>query len=142
MKYTCPISKKTVDDNIARLLALVAFVLIFIGYFWYPVVFLILGFDLLLRTISPKYSPFAFVARVLLHEVLHIKPKPVGLAQKRFASFVGLLFCIAIIGAIYIHATLLIQGLVIVFLIATGLAAFIDFCLGCWVFTLLQSLRR
>jgi len=141
MRYTCPISFKTVDERVSRLLSFFVFILALLGYFYYPVIFLFLIVDFFLRIVKPIFSPLAFVGRFLLHKVLRVKPKPTGAAQKRFTAGIGFMFSGMIAVFLFYGMLFMAKIFLVMFLLATGVAAFGNFCIGCWIYTLLQTLK-
>ena len=140
MKTICPLSKKTIDERASQLVG--AFVLLLlIGTPFYPLYILhFLLFDFLTRSINTRYSPLARLSRLIL-DFFHLKPKPIGAAPKKFASRLGLLFVIILLGLLKINCLLGFNIIFTLFIIAVSLEAFFKFCIGCKIYTLLSYLK-
>ena len=94
---------------------------------------LFLALDFLMRFIwGPTNSMLGMVA---IAATIKIKPVFVAGPPKHFASFCGL-FMSSFAAALYL-ADYPIGGLVVILglFCATGLEAYLDFCMGCWMFS-------
>ncbi len=151
MKYTCPISKTTVDEHIVRLIAFFVLILIPLGFFYSRWIFLFLTLDFLARIYKAELSPLKYLARLVIHGILKMKPKPIGAAPKRFAAGIGLFFSLAIFisiqGEVFCtrdcqeqdhYFRMVTETLVIIFMIATFLEIFFSYCLGCKTYSVIQ----
>ena len=96
MKYTCPISKNTIDENVVRLVGFFSLILVILGFLLSPWIFLFLAFDFLMRIYKLNFSILRHIAIFIMHRILKIKPKAIGAAPKRFAAGIGFLFSIII----------------------------------------------
>ena len=151
MKCTCPISITTIDHHVVRLASFFTLVLIILstlqifGAHSYAImIFLVL--DFLARMYNPKLSLFKYLSVNILHGILKIKPKEIGSAPKKFAAGIGILFAVLVFASsFFLHITALqyiFYILSIMFAIAVSLEAFFGFCVGCVIYSLLQSLKK
>ncbi len=155
MKYTCPISKNTIDENVVRLVAFFSLILVILGFFFSKWIFLFLAFDYLARIYFPKFSILKHISILIMHVILNINPKPIGAAPKRFAAGIGFFFSITIFmflnGNIYctqncpsvdLFLDTLKNIFVVIFIIAISLATFFSYCLGCKIYSWLQFVKN
>lgn len=143
------ISTKTqvvTNESKVRLIALFVFLLsgiyayTFSSYSLSLLVPLFLVIDFGLRSFNlVKFSPLAVIAGWLAI-ALKLPAKPVFMAPKRFAARIGLVFSLAIF---FFHVAgfnpLILTGILLCF---AALEAFAGFCAGCYVFDLIQRIRR
>lgn len=157
MKYTCPISKNTVDENVVRLIGFFSLILVILGFLVSKWFFLFLSFEYLMRIFvkTLKFSILRQLAIFIMHKVLKIKPKEIGAAPKRFAAIIGFLFSIFIFATIqgqifctynceyndYFFSTLT-NILTLIFVVAISLETFFSYCLGCKFYSWLQFLKN
>jgi hypothetical protein len=139
MRTVCPLSKKTIDEHASRLVGIFVLLLLLDSYFFSVYILYFLFLDFLARSINAHFSPLARLSRFILDK-LHISPKPIGAAPKRFAARLGLLFSIILLTLLYVNCLIGYQIIFTMFLIAVGLEAFFKFCIGCKIYTLLSYL--
>jgi hypothetical protein len=139
MKTVCPLSKKTIDEHASQLVGIFVLLLLFGSYFSSIYILYFLFLDFLIRAINTRFSPLARLSRFTLDK-LHIKPRPIGAAPKRFAARLGLLFSATLLILFYINCFIGYQIIFAIFFIAVGLEAFFKFCIGCKIYTLLSYL--
>jgi hypothetical protein len=139
MKTICPLSKKTVDEHASQLVGAFVLFLLIGSYFTSDYILYFLLLDFLIRSINARFSPLARLARFILDK-LHIPPKPIGAAPKRFAARLGLLFSIILLALLYINCLIGYQIVFVLFTIAVGLEAIFKFCIGCKIYTILSYL--
>ena len=166
MRYTCPISKSTIDEHVVRLVAFFVLILVIVGFLFSKWIFLFLAFDYLARIYFPKFSILKHISVFIMHDILKIKPKAIGAAPKRFAAGIGFFFSIIIFVLLYIaefynikyleaikicpDCTAFDQGIYyklwsfilgIIFIIAISLETFFSYCLGCKTYSWLQFFK-
>ena len=138
MKTICPLSKKTVDEHTSQVVGIFVLIILIILYAtnYSPILYL-LTLDFLIRSINAKFSLLARLARAILDK-LHIPPKPIGAAPKRFAARLGLLFSIVLLLLLQINCLIGYQIIFAMFIAAVALEAIFKFCIGCKIYTLLS----
>lgn len=137
MKTVCPLSKKTIDEHASQLVGIFVLLLLLGSYFYSVYILYFLFLDFLIRSINTRFSPLARLSRFVLDQ-LHITPKPIGAAPKRFAARLGFLFSTTLLLLLYINCSIGYQIIFIMFIIAVGLEALFKFCIGCKIYTLLS----
>lgn len=132
---------KTIDENVARLNALMVLILAIIFIFSnYKFALVILVFDFFVRVFAhPRYAPTSYFSRYILHS-FNVKPRPVFAPPKLFAAKMAL--CIALLAFIlYIGDQELASFIVCGFLaIFSALEASFRFCIGCWAYSYFSKL--
>ncbi len=138
---SCPIEYKTVDKNIIRINAMIIFSFLVFFILTYNPVFLILILgDFVIRVFfGLKYSPICFVIKRILR-LSGVKPHKINAGPKTFAAKIGLLFAISSLIAYVAGWEYISIGIASVFLIATGLEAFFNFCLACQIYPYFKKL--
>ncbi len=138
---SCPIEYKTVDKNIIRVNAMIvfSFLVLFVVSF-NPAYLIMIGIDFIIRVFfGLKYSPICFVIKRILR-LSGVKPHKINAGPKTFAAKVGLLFSILSLGTYILGWENLSLGIVVVFMIATGLEAFLNYCLACQIYPYYKKL--
>ena len=144
MKETlnCPVDGVSVNENKVRIIAF--FVLVIVVIFLltgYLPLLIFLVYDFLVRTFNlGKYSLLALVADGAIG-LLAIKAKPTGRAPKQFAAATGAVFVTLTLSAVLCGWPVLAASLGGVLVVFAFLEAFIGFCAGCYVYSLLQKLK-
>lgn len=140
---SCPVDLKTVDKNMVRSNAFFVFVIIMIYLLTgNPVLILIILIDFAIRVFpGVKYSPVSRIIKYLLRKA-SIKPQLIDAWPKIFAAKIGLM--LAIIITVFHFTNFSIPALIfgLIFLIASGLEAFFDFCLACTIYPYYKRLFR
>jgi len=141
MTESCPISPDTLDDHATRigagLVILLTLASLWLGRVWLP---LLLAVDFGLRSRGwNAWSPVARAAKAL-RSVAGLEPRPVNAGPKRFAALVGVLFSLCIALALLFHHPRTAMALATVLFLCAALEAFLGFCVGCKVYSLLQAL--
>ncbi len=143
MNAECPFSPKTVNEKVARLTAFLVVILLLAGLFsileW---IALFLCIDFFIRGFTDlPFSPVGRAARCLA-KILRREPKLINAGPKIFAARIGCIFCgiIAILSftGLYTAAGLLTEILVLL----AGAEAFAGICVGCYLYTLLQHVKK
>ncbi len=140
MTDSCPISSELVDDRATRLGAGLVIVLTLaslgLGTVWLP---LLLAVDFGLRSRGwNRLSPVAQAAQAL-RAAAGLSPTPINAGPKRFAALVGAVFTLSIALALHFHQTRSARVLAAVLISCAALEAFLGFCVGCKVYSLIQA---
>ena len=143
MNVQCPISSETFDQSVVRMTAFFTVLLLLAGLFsslkW---IALFLCFDFFIRgfTCLPL-SPLRRAARAQA-KLLRRQPKPVDAAPKKFAVRLG--FIATAIIALLAFANLSAAARIVteILILMAGTEAFLGICVGCHIYTLLQSLKN
>ncbi len=137
MATSCPISGTKVDENVARLNGVSTIVLAILLHF--HILFgILLIVDFILRILKIKYSPIARINKLIVTK-LNITPKPIDFAPKRFAAMIGLMLSTIIVLLNLINLTFISVVLSLLLITAAGLEAFLNYCLGCELYSLLRK---
>ncbi len=160
MQYTCPISKKQIDENVVRLIGFFTLILLIISFFITKIaifIFIFIIFDFYARIFIPKFSILKIISKIILHKIIKIKPKPIGAAPKRFAAGIGLLLSVIIFFIIFFYKPnwntqntlptnfyieIIEKTFIIIFAIAVSLETFFKFCLGCKIYSWIQYFKN
>jgi hypothetical protein len=140
MTESCPIHPSTVDDRATRfgagLTILITGLAIVTGRFW---IALLLALDFGLRSRGwNRFSPVAQAAKGL-RSLSGLAPRPINAGPKRFAALLGLVFSLAIALAQALHHPRAALAVAIILGLCASLEAFLGYCLGCKVYSLLQA---
>lgn len=131
----CPISSERIDSNVSRLTVFLNVVMMMLFVVTsQPVFAFIAAFDYFVRAaLDMKYSPFRRLSLAIING-LHLEKKPIGLAQKIFASRLGFLcaFAAAILALTgYTTASIYVA---VFLMILSILDAVFNFCVGCLIY--------
>lgn len=142
MAQACPINSETVNDKVVRLVAgqvvIVSAIFIVAPQWW---LFLALAADFLLRALGYRtYSPLATIARTVSN-ALKLAPQPVNAAPKQFAAKIGVGFALTAAVLAFLGLTLPAQLVAAGLLGAASLEAFLGYCVGCKIYSLLPRRR-
>ncbi|TCD11093.1 DUF4395 domain-containing protein [Pedobacter frigidisoli] len=143
MELSCPISAERVNENVVRIVAFIV-ALIAIGCISYSNYWaiLVLTIDFALRAFtSGKFSLLKIIA-IKISKALNLKPKMTDLAPKKFAATMGFVFCLLITATFifnFFTAALILTSIMIIFALLESL---LGICVGCYVYTFLQLLKR
>jgi hypothetical protein len=137
----CPISGESRNERVARIVAAIVVVIVaaaaIVGAPWATVILFALAVDFGIRGFGrPRHSPLATLARGVAN-VLHLSPKPVDAAPKKFAGRIGIVFC-TVSGVLYaagLPAPAL--GVVALLIVCATLEAALGYCVGCKMYALL-----
>ena len=163
----CPIGDKKVDANIARanagwtlFFALISIFMLFnytgptflninwvSGILFFIVCFL--AFDFWARFKCSKLSLIAIINKLIIYNVLGFKNRFINAEPKRFAAKLGFLMTITTIVFLLLafllsNLTLIYFGKIVLILliIASSLEFFLDFCVGCFLYSLLMQKNK
>jgi len=138
----CPVDQIAVNENRVRITAffvlLMAITYVFTNS-WFVIAFLLADFLLRIFNLN-NYSPLALLSGFVVKR-LGIKNKPVDRAPKRFAAIVGFIFLTTILIALLTNFILSSLALTAVIIAFASLEAFVGFCAGCYVYSLLKGLK-
>ena len=139
----CPVDFVSMNENKARVTAF--FVLLLGGTFlitnsWVIMAFLVIDFLLRANNLG-KYSLLAILSDVVIKQ-FNIKNKPTDRAPKRFAAGVGLLFTAGILILTLLNLTTAVLIVTSVLILFAFLEAFLGFCAGCYVYSMLNKLSN
>ncbi|MDD2299932.1 MAG: DUF4395 domain-containing protein [Fermentimonas sp.] len=131
------ISKNHVNEKTVRIVAVqvVLFTLLLLITNW-KIIALFLVIDFALRAFTRIPSLFALNAKGI-SKTFDLKPKPIFAPPKRFAAALGLLFSLAIVIFQYLDLTIGVYVAGSILLLCAALEAFLNICLGCYVFNLI-----
>jgi hypothetical protein len=139
---SCPVDGVSVNENKVRIIAF--FVLVTATVFLltnYPPLLILLIYDFLVRAFNlGKYSVLALVADGVIR-LFGIKAKPTDRAPKQFAAATGLVFVALMLLSTLFAWPVLTASLCAVLIVFAFLEAFVGFCAGCYVYSLLQKLK-
>lgn len=143
MNTHCPVSSETIDQSVVRTTAFFTVLLLLAGLFsnlkW---IALLLCFDFFIRGFTQwPISPLRRAAQAQT-KILRRKANPIDAAPKRFAARLG--FAASAVIAIFAFSGLQSAARIVAELLVllAGLEAFLGFCLGCRIYTLLLKLKQ
>ncbi len=143
MSLECPFSPKTVNETAVRLVALFTLTLSLVGIFsslqW---VALFLCFDFFIRGFTDRpFSLLRLLAKTLA-KTLHLKPKMINAGPKIFAAKIGFFFTAIIALTAFMGLGLVATLLAALLILLASLEAFFKICVGCHLYSALQTLKR
>ena len=134
----CPISTRKIDSNVSRLTIFFnVLLMVFFLLTQNPVFIGLVTLDYFIRAVlKVEYSPVRFVAYHFV-SMLGLEKKPIGLAQKIFASRLGFLCALSstILILLGFPAASFWIALILVFL--STLDSVFNFCVGCLIYNYL-----
>ncbi len=132
----CPVSKEIVNERVTRVNAMIAILLIAVGFISNSVLFFVfLLADFYIRAFTGvKYSPISYFSSKLLN-ALNFTEKPIGKAPKIFAARLGFIMSliITILFSLSLNSAALIVAGVLVFF--SSLELVLGICVGCIIYT-------
>jgi hypothetical protein len=131
----CPVSTKKIDGNVSRLTVFINVILLIVFLLTRsPYLIGLVAADYFIRAaLDERYSPIRILA-VRIIRILQITPKPIGQAQKIFASRLGFLcalFSTVLLLSHFTAAALIIAGLLTML---AALDAVLNYCVGCLIY--------
>ncbi|WP_231490055.1 DUF4395 domain-containing protein [Pedobacter sp. Leaf170] len=143
MELSCPVSAERVNENVVRIIAfmvaLIAIACVISSNYW-AILFLLIDFSFRAFT-DGKFSLLKMVA-VKVVKTFNITSKMKDLAPKKFAATLGFIFCLLITATFILNftiATLILTSTMIIFALLESLFAV---CVGCYVYSFLQILKK
>ncbi len=128
------------DGNVTRIISFIVFGIVGLSIS-YPSLNIAIAFlfvDFAIRYYNPQYSPLARFAKRISNDILKLKPNPQYSPPKRFAILIGFIVSGGIVTFNLVHALFISFGLKLLLLIASGLQAFVGYCVGCQVYHILS----
>lgn len=131
----CPISIEKIDGNVSRLTVFLNVILM--GFFLYTKSLVFIGIvtiDYLIRAVwKIEYSPLRYIA-FLLASALKFQKKPISLAQKIFASRLGVIcaftaLVLQLLG--YTTGALIVAAIL---MLLSFMDSVFNFCVGCIIY--------
>lgn len=136
----CPISEKTIDENVARCNAAFTVALLIVFAFTQSVIpLLLLAVDFFMRAVDlSSYSLLKISSQGLVRS-LSFKKNPINAAPKLFAARLGFIMAFAITIAVILNY----HSLALVIAAMLGLLSFLEasigFCLACKIYPFLYK---
>jgi len=143
MALSCPISNRQINGNLIRVYSIQVVILgTLLLITSMPLFALILLYDFSIRALRiPNLSPIHLIGKFII-QTFNIKPEMTDEAPKRFALFVGLLFSL-LLSISYIGGFPLFGATIASILVFCALLeALFNYCVGCKVYQILQSLKK
>ena len=143
MDVTCPISAERVNENVVRIIAMLAAVItvscIVMGNYW-AMVFLAIDFGTRAFT-SGKWSSLRMIA-YQLSKLFSLPQKMKDLAPKKFAATMGFVFCLLISCVYLLDFPNLAMGLAIILIAFALLESVFAICVGCYIYSFYHLLTK
>ena len=143
MSQTCPISFKQVDENAARLNALLsAFFVVLFLVTSYKFIIVFLAIDFFIRGfIDPLYSFNTAISKSVLR-LLNRKPVLIDGSPKIFAAKMGFVFSTMIFAFAVLDFQIASRIVGIALILFAGLEGFFSFCVGCKIYTFIEKYKK
>jgi len=143
VSQACPVSFKQVDENAARinaLLSAITVVLFLVTSYKFIIIFLAIDF-FIRGFIDPLYSFYSAFSKSILR-MLNIRPKLIEGSPKIFAAKMGFVFSVLI----FLFSIMDSQVASIIIGIALIFFAFLEgvfgFCVGCKIYVFIEGLKK
>lgn len=137
-QLVCPISTEKVIEQVTRINALIAIILVLLGFMLNSVFFfLFLMADFYIRGFTRiKYSPLGFISYQMVG-ALNLNKKGTDKAPKIFAARLGFLisFIISLLFVFHLNSAAMVVAGILVFFAALEFALAV--CMGCIIYTYL-----
>ena len=142
LAQSCPVSLKPIDSVLARLNALTVFILTLITIETGSLLLaFILVYDFSIRLASYPQLSLSITFSKIIKKLFNIPIHLMDAAPKRLAAFMGLGFSLFIAVAIFFDISWLFYSMTLFLALGSGLEFFFDYCLGCKIYYIYQSLR-
>ena len=143
MSLECPFSPQTINEKVARMTAFLTVLLLLAGLFsmlhW---IALILCVDFFIRGFTTwPISPLRRAARAQT-KILRLKPKMINAGPKIFAAKIGFIFTAIITALSFAGLTTAARIFTEILILFAGLEAFAGICVGCHVYSFVQTVKR
>jgi len=139
---SCPITYKTVDQNIVRIVAseVSALGIFFIIYPSFVILALLL-YDFFVRMIGyEKISPLYNIARVT-SKLFRVKKDKIDAGPKEFALKIGFLFALLLVILFLLDQAFATVVVMVVLTACALLEALFNYCIGCKMYMLLKKFK-
>lgn len=143
---SCPISGEKGNETVIRIIALEVVLIALLNsafsintesmFGW-----LFLALDFALRASKNENLSILRWIAIWINKQLKTEPKPVDLAPKRFAAWVGFAFSSSILLFSYLDFEILLFSFSSVLILCAVLESVFAFCVGCVVYQLIQRLK-
>ena len=143
MSQACPISFKQVDENAARINALLSAISVALFLVTsYKLIIVFLAIDFFIRGfIDPLYSFYSALSKSFLRAT-NRKPKLIDGSPKIFAAKMGFVFSVIIIFLSVLDFSLANQIVGIALIFFASLEGVFGYCVGCKIYSLLEGLKK
>jgi len=143
MSLECPFSPKTANERVVRLTAFLVVLLMLAGLFsrlhW---IALLLCFDFFIRGFTARpWSPVRRGAKALAR-LLRLQPKIINAGPKIFAAKIGCVVTAMIALLAFTELQTAARILAGILILMAGAEAFFSICVGCHLYSILQTLKR
>lgn len=134
----CPVSVEKIDSNVSRItifmnVLIIGFFLVFKNPFFIGVV----AIDYFIRAaLNIRYSPIRFIAKNIV-SLFRVKKKPIGLAQKIFASRLGFLCAFSALVLVLTGFPSVSFFIALILLLLSLMDSVFNFCVGCLIYNYL-----
>lgn len=137
-KIVCPVSIEKIDSNISRTTIFLNVVLMALFIMnKNPLFIAIVAFDYFIRAVlDVKYSPLRWLA-IQLIKPFNFKQKPIDLAQKVFASRLGMLCSVSALLLTILNFNTAALVVASILLALSVLDSVFNFCVGCIIYNYL-----
>ena len=137
----CPVSLKSVDENIVRVTALVISIFALLYIFTQQTIFIaILSYDFLIRAFRlNRFSISNQIAKFVVNQ-LKFEKRLTDEAPKRFAMMIGLLMSFLILLFDIFGLKSYAVSITLILFICAAAEALFNYCVGCKIYQILKRL--
>ena len=138
--YACPLGGFFVDNNVIRANATIATFLLIL-YLFIPSIYIVayVLVDYAMNAFGLKFSPSKFISSFIIKKFY--KSDMVDGLSKGFAVKVGFLFSLFIVALALYSKVQYAQVAAAIMAVITGLNAFLNYCMGCHMFTIICKIK-
>jgi len=143
MDLSCPISVERINENVVRIIAfmvaIIAVCCILFSNYW---AIFFLAFDFGMRAFTNGKLSFLKFFAMKISKAMNLNPKLTDLAPKKFAATMGFVFCLLITATFifnFFPGAIILTSVMTIFALLESLFAI---CIGCYVYTFLQILKK
>jgi len=143
MDLSCPISAERINENVVRIIAfmvaIIAICCISFSDYW---AILVLTFDFGIRAFTNGKLSFLKFFAMKISKAMNLNLKMTDLAPKKFAATMGFVVCLMITATFlfnFFAAAIVLTSIITIFALLESLFAV---CVGCYVYTFLQILKK
>lgn len=139
----CPVSDQKANENVIRIIAFYVVLITLISlYSGNPLPAAFLSLDFFLRAYTNGRFSILKQLSAPTATVLHIRPRPIPAAPKKFAAALGFVFSLLVVVTQLLGldaASLVIGGLLVVCAVLESVFAI---CIGCYVYTFISKFQK
>jgi hypothetical protein len=128
------ISKYYADEQVVRIIAGLVFIIMLLSllnHWMFPLYVLLADFALRAFTYQP--APLAAISKLIARR-LHLKPRPIFAAPKKFAAAMGFVFTLSVLVFFLIKLELAAYVAGSILLACAFLESVVSVCAGCYVY--------